>query len=262
MTFVPQGGGAAIVTGSASGLGRALCRLLAEAGWRVGGIDREPCEELPHSAVADVADAGAVEQAVARLAGELGGLTAMASCAGVFRNTLSPTHALPAEDWATTLAVNATGSFNVARACIPHLLRGGGGSIVLTASAADRHPQPGGAAYSASKAAVAALARVIALEYAAHGIRCNAVAPGYMRTAMTARVLARDDLRERIEATIPAGRVAEPEEVAEVIRFLMAPRSAYLTGEEITVDGGSALTGLVDSADVARMWARRERRET
>jgi NAD(P)-dependent dehydrogenase (short-subunit alcohol dehydrogenase family) len=101
---------------------------------------------------------------------------------------------------------------------------------------------------------VSALARVIALEYAGHGIRCNSVLPGYMRTPMTEAVLSREHLRERIETNIPMARVADPDEVASVIAFLLSRAASYLTGQEIVVDGGSSLTSFVDSTDVPRLW--------
>lgn len=248
--------GVAVVTGAASGLGKALTALLTDTGWRVAGIDRAPCPDLEHSAVVDVTDADAVADAVAGFARSLGELSALAVCAGVFENSLVPAHALPLDLWTRTLAVNAGGAFHAARAVLPHLMDRGGGSIVFTGSVAAQHPQPGGSVYSASKAAVAALSRVIALEYADHGIRSNAVLPGYMRTAMTEQVLARDALREQIERHIPMRRVAAPGEVAATIAYLLSPASGYVTGQEFVVDGGSTLTAFVDPDDVPRMWRR------
>jgi meso-butanediol dehydrogenase/(S,S)-butanediol dehydrogenase/diacetyl reductase len=246
------------VTGAASGLGAALSEHLLADGWLVAGIDRVPCPQLEHSAVADVTDPRQLRAAVDELAGQLGGLGAAASCAGVFRNALAPVHLLPADDWDTTLAVNLTGSFHLMQAVLPHLT-GAGGSVVLTASVAARYPQPGGAAYSASKAGVTALARSVALEYAGHGIRCNSVMPGYMETAMTAALLSRADLRAAIEAGIPAGRVAPPGEAAAAIAFLLGPEASYVTGQEFVIDGGASLTAFTQPQDVLRMWRRVER---
>lgn len=109
------------MTGAASGLGAALSEHLLADGWLVAGIDRVPCPQLERFAVADVTDARQLRAAVDELAGQLGGLGAVASCAGVFRNALAPVHLLPADDWDTTLAVNLTGTFHLMQAVLPHL---------------------------------------------------------------------------------------------------------------------------------------------
>lgn len=221
----------------------------------LAGIDRAPCPELEHTAVADVTNADELRGAVGHLVSALGGLGAVAACAGVSGNTLAPVHLLAPADWDSTVAVNMTGSFHLLQAVLPHLLAAGG-SIVLAASVAAHYPQPGGAAYSASKAGLTALARAVALEYAGHGVRCNCVLPGYLRTAMTEALLSRDDRRARIEAAIPAGRVAAPAEAADVIAFLLGRQASYVTGQEIVIDGGASLTSFTDQQDVPRMWRR------
>lgn len=248
----------AVVTGTASGLGRALAVHLRAEGWRVAGLDRAGATgDLTYDV--DVTDVAAVTAAVGTAAAELGGIDALASCAGVFPNTLAPVHMLDHDVWDLTLGVNLTGSFNVARAALPHLIESKG-AIVLVSSTAAEHSQPGGAAYAASKAGVRALARSIALEYAPLGVRACSVSPGYMQTAMTAKVLSRDDIRAGVEASIPLGRVSNPAEVAEVIAFLLGTRASFLTGEDVTVDGGGGLMAYVAPGDVAGMWSRQERR--
>lgn len=257
MIVISQPPRTALVTGAASGLGAALSELLLADGWLVAGIDRVQCPQLERSAVADVTDAMQLRAAVDNLAGQLGGLGAVASCAGVFRNALQPVHLLPDDDWDLTLAVNLTGTFHLMQAVLPHLTAGG--SVVLTASVAARYPQPGGAAYSASKAGVSALARSVALEYASRGIRCNSVMPGYMETAMTAALLSRADLRTAIEEGIPANRISQPGEAAAAIAFLLGPEASYVTGQEFVIDGGASLTAFSQPKDVPRMWHRVER---
>lgn len=244
----------ALVTGAASGLGRAVTTVLRQKGWQVVGFDLAACE-ADHAFEVDVSDGAAVGAAVAAALAEVGQLDGVAHCAGVFRNTLTPVHSLPDETWAQTIDVNLTGSFNVAKATLPALVERRG-AMVLVASTASRHPQPGGVAYAASKAGVRALVEGIALEYAPLGVRACSVSPGYMDTGMTAKVLSREDLRTTIEASIPIGRIADPLEVAEVVAFLLGDGARFLTGQDVMVDGGGALTAYVGPGDVARMWDR------
>lgn len=250
----------ALVTGAASGLGREVTRLLTARGWTVAALDREkpPEEDRGRSVVADVRDAGAVTGAVADVVAEFGRLDAVAGCAGVFHNDLTPLHLLTDEAWATHLDVNLTGAFHVVRAALPHLMATGG-AIALVASVATRLPQPGGAAYAASKAGVASLARAVALEYGPRGVRANAVSPGYMDTPMAAPLMTRPHLRDGIEHGLPLRRAADPSEVAPVIEFLLSDAGRYVTGEEVTVDGAGALTGYTTGDDIDRMWRHTDR---
>jgi len=264
MTVEPRNTGptgrAVVVTGGASGLGAATVELFAAEGWRVAVVDLADTAAGEVALTADVSDPEQVRRAVDRAAETFGQLDAVVSCAGAFRNTLAPCHLLDQDAWRRTLEVNLTGSFFVAQAALPHLVTRGG-SLVLVASVSSSSPQPGGTAYSASKAGVVALARSIALEYACHRIQANAVSPGYMDTPMAAPALSRPELRQVIEEGIPLGRVAAPAEVAQVIVDLCARRSRFLTGQEITVDGGESLGAFVHPGEVARMWDRVAKRQ-
>lgn len=253
----PPGGRAraAIVTGSASGLGRALVDVLRGQGWRVAGLDlAETDADL--SMHVDVTDPGAVTTAVERTVAELGGIDATVSCAGIYGQTLTPVHLMDDSAWVVPLAVNLTGSFHLSRATLPHLTKSSG-TLVLVASTAAEHPQPGGAAYAASKAGVRSLARSIALEYARSGVRACSVSPGYLRTAMTERVLRHEQLRSAIEAATPIGRIGDPAEAADVIAFLVSDGARFLTGQDVVVDGGRSLTAYAGPSDVDEMWSHR-----
>src|SRR6202035_5543542 len=148
----------------------------------------------------------------------------------------------PAE-WDRVLRVNLTGVYAGFRAAIPHLLEGGGGSIVSTASIRGTRPAGGEGPYAASKAAVAALTASAALEYAP-SIRVNAVSPGMIRTSLTAPWFeVMPDQEDRFTKGTPAGRVGEPEDIADVVVFLCSDLARFVTGQNIVVDGGMTLHG-------------------
>ena len=248
-----------VVTGAASGLGRAVAELLRDQGVTVAALDRDPCsiDGLALSATVDITDASAVDAFIDTCVKNLGGIDGVAHCAGIFDNRFLPVGDTTDEQFDRTIAVNLTGTFHVARASLPALMASAG-RLVIVGSVASRYPQPGGGAYAASKAAVGALARSIALEYAPHGVTCNTIMPGYMHTGMTSLLQTRPELQSRIESSVPLGRISDPAEVAEVIAFILTARHNYLTGEEILVDGGTALTSYVDSRDVQAMWRRHD----
>jgi NAD(P)-dependent dehydrogenase (short-subunit alcohol dehydrogenase family) len=246
----------ALVTGAASGLGRACVEALRARSYIVAALDiRDGDSDAEHVVTCDVSDVGAVATAVGEAIEAFSGLDAVAHCAGVFPDQVVPLHALSEQTWQRTIAVNLTGAFAVARAVLPALVETRG-ALVLTASVATAQPQPGAAVYAASKAGVAALARATAIEYAHLGVRVNAVSPGWMDTPMAAPVLERSELRERVERTVPAGRVATPAEVAAAVAWLLSEDARYVTGEELVVDGGLAVSAYVAADDVARTWGR------
>ena len=247
-------GPAAVVTGAASGLGRAVVGWLRAAGWRTAGIDLSPAAGADFAAVADITDGDALAGAVAAAVEHLGGLDGAAACAGVNATSFALGHRLPRADWDRLLSVNLTGAFLTAQAVLPHLVSRRG-ALVIVSSVSAHHPLPGAGHYSAAKAGVVALTRSLALEYAAAGVRVNSVAPGYMDTPMSSPVLGRENLRRRIEDTIPLGRIAEPGDVAEVVGWLLTPGARYLTGQDVTVDGGLGLSTYSSRALIDRLWA-------
>jgi NAD(P)-dependent dehydrogenase (short-subunit alcohol dehydrogenase family) len=189
----------------------------------------------------DVADPDALRQVIDIAAQELGGLSILYNNAGT--SAFNRLHETDPAEWDRVLGVNLTGVFAGFRAAVPHMLAGGGGAIVSTASISGTRPAAGEGAYAASKAAVAALTASAALEYAP-SIRVNAVSPGMIRTAMTAPMFEfLPSQVERFETGTPVGRIGEPEDIADVVVFLCSDLARFITGQNLVVDGGLTLHG-------------------
>jgi NAD(P)-dependent dehydrogenase (short-subunit alcohol dehydrogenase family) len=232
----------AIVTGSDSGIGRATAIALARRGFAVGitwHTDEAGAHETarlvdgPHAiAQLDLAAGDAVGDVVDELADALGGLAVLVNNAGA--NHRAPVLDDDLAGWRRALEVNLTGPFVAAQAAARRMVAAGaGGRIVNVTSIHEHAPLPCGAAYSAAKAGLGMLTKVLALELAPHGITVNAVAPGHIATPMTGT---RPD---RALPQIPLGRPGVPEEVAEVIALLAC--GGYATGASVLVDGGLSL---------------------
>jgi NAD(P)-dependent dehydrogenase (short-subunit alcohol dehydrogenase family) len=246
---------AVIVTGAASGIGRALVDALARrrAPVVLCDLDAAGAEAAAGKIVAgggrawaigaDVTQLADVERMVGQArqtAGPLGGLV---NCAGIYPNT--PFLDLSAAEWDEVLAVNLRGPFLVTQAVARRMIADGeGGTIVNISSTASRLARPGIAHYGASKAALNQLTAVTAVELAPHGIRVNAVLPGVVATERVAEHAATDRGRAEHEAKlarIPLARLAEPAEIVSMVLFLLSPEAAYCTGALFTVDGGFTL---------------------
>jgi NAD(P)-dependent dehydrogenase (short-subunit alcohol dehydrogenase family) len=238
----------AVVTGGGSGIGRATCRRMAEEGAQVAVLDLDEssaktvAEEIGGLGFGvDVADTAALGSVIDDAAEQLGGLSILYNNAGT--STFNRLHEMDPEEWDRVLRVNLKGVFNGFRAGVPHMLRGGRGSIVSTASISGTRPAAGEGPYAASKAAVAALTASAALEYAP-AIRVNAVSPGMIRTAMTAPMFEfLPSQVERFEVGTPVGRIGEPEDIADVVVFLCSDLARFITGQNLVVDGGLTLHG-------------------
>jgi NAD(P)-dependent dehydrogenase (short-subunit alcohol dehydrogenase family) len=240
--------GAALVTGGGSGIGRACAAALTADGFAVVVADRDVSggEETVRQIAAgggrarfvpcDVRRPEQVEAAVDAAVDAFGGLQCAVNSAGVLRagGTLEATPA----DWELTLTVNLTGVWHAMRAEIAHLLQRGGGAIVNVASIYGVVGSPANAAYTASKHGVVGLTRSAALQYAEHGVRINAVCPGHSHTPMTAPLLNDPDWLPRRLARYPMRRLAQPEETAEVVRWLCSDAASFVTGQAVPVDGG------------------------
>jgi NAD(P)-dependent dehydrogenase (short-subunit alcohol dehydrogenase family) len=236
------------VTGGGSGIGAATARRLARDGARVALLDRRAsaaeaiAAEIDGIAIeVDVAEGPATTDAVDAAAASLAGLDVVVANAGMGLN--KPLHRYRDEEWRLVVGVNLDGTFHTLRAAIPHLLAAGGGSVVTVASANASRPLPGEGPYSAAKAAVVNLTRTVAVEYAPT-IRANCVSPGFIATPLTAPVTDRPELAAGALAGTPLQRLGTAEEIADVIAFLCSPAAAYLTGQELVVDGGSLLPSL------------------
>ena len=239
----------AIVTGGASGIGAATARLLAQGGARVmigdlpGSAGAELAAELGgRFTPCDVAERAQVETLVAAAVDAFGGLDLLVSNAGIGSFGEAPD--LDPEAWRRVLAVDLDAVFFGARAAIPAMRARGGGAIVNVASISGMHGDYGFAAYSAAKGAVINFTRTLALDHAKDNIRVNAVCPGLVDTPLTGAFKTVPGLAELWQAGIPMGRAARPEEIAQVIVFLLSDAASYMTGSNVVVDGGvTAHTG-------------------
>ena len=232
----------ALVTGAGSGIGRACAERHAAGGARVAAVDldvrlMDGLDALPLAA--DVSDEAAVAAAVARAGDELGPLDAVVNVAGITgSHAAAECHLTPGDEWRRVIEVNLTGPFLVCRAALPGMLERGRGTIVNVASVAGLVAFPGRCAYSASKGGVVQLTRSLAADYAARGIRANAICPGMVDTPMTRWRLEDPELRGAVLERIPAGRVATTEEVAEAVALLSGDAMPYMNGAMLVLDGG------------------------
>lgn len=242
-------GKVALVTGAASGIGRATAERLASEGARqlLVDVSAEGLEETalrcadlgekPATERCDVSDPAQVEAAVASCVERFGRLDVLVNIAGILR--IEHTHELSLEDWNRVLAINLTGTFLMCRAALPHLIASKG-AIVNTSSTSALAGMPWGAAYGASKAGVLALTKTLAVEYAKRGVRANAVCPGSIKTAMTTRsALPKDIDVALLSRMMPLDEPRGPETVAAVIAMLASADGAHVNGESVRVDGGT-----------------------
>ncbi len=245
-------GRVAIITGGAGAIGRATSLCLASEGARVviADLDRSAAEEhADHirdrgadaiAVAVDVSDEASANDLIRSTVAAFGRIDILHNNAGVLLP--GSVTEVPLEAWNRTLAVNITGAFLCSRAAIPLMIAGGRGSIIHTSSVSGLVGEAGIAAYCASKGALVMLARQMAIDYARHGIRVNALCPGWIDTPFNDPAIERSGGREAlagfIDLLVPMGRQGTPEEVADVVAFLASDDARYVTGTATVVDGG------------------------
>lgn len=241
-------GRTALVTGAAGGLGSAISDALGRAGATVVVNGRDPgrcaaaVAELTRAGVEavaepfDVSDEQALAHAMARLRER--GLAIDILVANAGAQNRKPLVDMSLAEWQELMNVHVNGAFNCARACLPGMLERRFGRIVLMSSVAGLAALPNVCAYATAKAALASFARALAVEYGGRGITANALAPGFVRTAFTRALQESPDFEKFLATEVPAGRWAEPAEIAPAVVFLAAAAGAFVNGHVLTLDGG------------------------
>ena len=239
-------GKVALVTGGARGIGKAISARLAAEGAKLAIVDimldvaQATADEFTAQGVeakayaANVASFADAEATVAQVVADFGSLDILVNNAGITRDTLMLR--MTEEDFDKVIAVNLKGTFNFTKASIRPMMKARAGKIINIASVVGRMGNVGQANYAASKAGVIGLTKTVAKEFASRNIQANAVAPGYIVTDMTGKLS--EEAREAFMQVIPMKRGGTPEDVANVVYFLVSPDSDYVTGQVINVDGG------------------------
>ncbi len=244
----------ALITGGAKGIGLAISQELINDGWNVvitgrdetalanavAGLTSGPGKAV--GKVMDVRDRASIDAVFTEMRTEFGSLDSLINCAGVIIRDES--EVLSEQDWNTVIDTDLSGVFRCSQAAYSDLVESPGATIVNVGSIAGSVGIAGRASYTAAKAGLEGLTRTLGLEWAQRDIRVNAVAPGWTRTEMVAGGIKDGRLSEAaLTARIPQQRLAEPSEIAKVVKFLMSADSSYITGQTIVVDGGITING-------------------
>jgi len=239
-------GRVSVVTGASQGIGEAIALDLAQGGAEIVLVDiqKEKLDDVASKITdiggkaaayeADVSKTGQVEDLVDTLIRNHGSVHHLINNAGITRDNLLMR--MKEEEWDSVMAVNLKGVFNFSKALIRHMIRNRYGRIVNISSVVGLIGNPGQANYSASKAGVLGFTKSLAREVASRGITVNAVAPGFIQTAMTESLP--ETVQEQFLSVIPVGRFGTPQEVAQAVRFLVSDQASYITGQVININGG------------------------
>jgi NAD(P)-dependent dehydrogenase (short-subunit alcohol dehydrogenase family) len=239
-----------VVTGASRGIGAAIAHLLAEDGREVACLSRsgalparsaagQAAMQRWHALKADVTDGAALRTAFEQLAAAGYQVVGLVNNAGVHLESVSAE--LPLSQWQDVMSTNATSVLLACQAAYPHLVGAGGGLIVNIGSFFDKLGVKRNLAYCASKAAVGAITRCLAVEWAGNGIRVIDVAPGYIQTDLNADVMTSGPLRAYLERRIPGGRPGVADDVAHFVAGLFRPGAGFLSGETIYIDGAQGI---------------------
>lgn len=227
-----------LVTGASRGIGAAIAKELAARGFTVAGLSRSGEVPAGYGLTCDVCDEQSIAAAVEKVAAK-GPIVGVVNSAGAHAST--PSVALTAAEFEATLHLNATSVLLVCQKTYPHLVRAGGGLIVNIGSFFDKLAVPENVAYCASKAAVGAITRCLAAEWAPEGIRALNIAPGYIETDLNREFLASERVRKWLARRVPVGRSGKPAEVARLVGALFVEKIDFLTGETLYLDGGQGI---------------------
>ncbi len=242
---------ASVVIAGAGGFGQSTIRELLACGARVLAVDAHPGRLEEVAALAGFKESGSVVaqfdlsrpqsaiQLVELALRELGGVDAAVHLVGV--NDRRPILEFSDDEWARIIEINLTTAFRFGRAIGKQFTSQGHGSLVYASSVSGLLAHPNHGPYAATKGGLNKLARVMASEWAGVGVTVNAVAPGYTETHLTREHLARSGVRDSLTELVPMGRLGSTEEVASAIAFLLSPRSSYITGHVLYIDGGRTL---------------------
>jgi NAD(P)-dependent dehydrogenase (short-subunit alcohol dehydrogenase family) len=241
-------GRTAVITGAGGGIGKAIALELAANGVHCNVLDR--ASELVTSTVAQIQETGGQatghvcdvtdEAAITKTASTIKSCDILINAAGLVRpGALAD---LKTIEWEDLLKVNLTGYFLLARTFTPHLIASGNGSMIHIASISSTNPQGSSGAYSVSKAGVVIMSKQLAFELGSKGVRSNTLSPGLVRTPMTEAYYQVGDVAQRRDAAVPVGRVAKPDDIADIVTFLASDRARYISGADIVADGGFSQT--------------------
>ena len=233
-----------IVTGAASGIGESCARKLLDLNATVAGLDRQPSKIVAQkfkTYLVDVTDVDAVRAAVDKVEKDSGKIDGLINCAGVTSNA-KPFYEMSVEEFETVVSINLTGTFICSKYVSRKMMMKKKGKVVNISCIRSRIFGSNSADYSASKGGVVALTSAMAVDLAPFNIQVNSVAPGATLTGMTRDRFSSPDVIAMYKKSIPLGRIAEANDIAEVVLFLLSESANYVTGETIFVDGGYSIS--------------------
>ncbi len=229
-----------LVTGASSGIGESCVNKLLGLNAIVAGFDKNQsritAQNYKHYMV-DVRDEKVINDSIVSVESSFGVIDALINCAGIFSSS-KPFYEMDIKEWEKVISTNLTGTFLCSKYVSSKMIRNKKGKIVNISCIRSRIFRPNMADYAASKGGVVALTSAMALDLAPYNIQVNSVAPGFTFTGMTDKAFSDSKIRKESEEIIPLGRIAKPDDIADVVLFLLSESSNYITGETIFVDGG------------------------